>query len=225
MPFQILFRDDALYAINKPAWWVVHRGLARDAEVVVDVLKKQLSQEKIYPLHRLDRQTSGVLMFAANRDVARAMQQRFDEKQIQKEYLALVRGRCPNSGLIDAPVPKNENGERVAAQTRYTRICSCDTEPRAVSLVKVLPLSGRFHQIRRHLKHINHPIIGDSNYGKGKLNRAFKEQYGLNRMALHASTISFIHPISMENISIIAPLPDDLRMPFARMGINRDTAA
>jgi tRNA pseudouridine65 synthase len=218
-PFKILFEDDDLLAINKPAWWVVHRGLASDALVIVDKLKAYLHRETVHPLHRLDRQTSGVLLFAQTSDIARTMQEQFNTGQICKTYLALVRGACPEKGIIDSPVPKNEGGVRVPAQTEFVRLGAFNTEPRKVSLVHAYPGTGRFHQIRRHLKHISHPIIGDSNYGKGALNRAFRERYGLDRLALHARTITFQHPVTAQTITINAPIPTDLLEPFERMGI------
>lgn len=218
-PFEVLYEDDALLAINKPAWWVVHRGLARDALVIVDALKTQIQRDMVHPLHRLDRQTSGVLLFARNSGIAREMQAQFDTGDIQKTYLALVRGICPEQGIIDSPVPGKEGGERVPAQTEFARLGAFDTEPRNVSLVQAFPRTGRFHQIRRHLKHINHPIIGDSNYGKGALNRAFREHYGLDRLALHAQSIACRHPRTGHPITITAPLPADLLEPFKKMEI------
>ena len=218
IPFELIFEDEFLFAINKPAWWVVHRGLAHDAQVIVDVLKTCFQGNQVYPLHRLDRQTSGTLLFARSSYMAKEMQRLFESAMIQKKYISLVRGICPSRGLIDSPVPQKEGGQRVAAQTDYVKIASVETLPRAVSLVLAFPHSGRFHQIRRHLKHINHPIIGDANYGKGPLNREFKLRYGLERMALHATSVTFTHPVTGTEVTIPAPLPTDLRIPLLNMG-------
>ncbi|MBN2530863.1 MAG: pseudouridylate synthase [Deltaproteobacteria bacterium] len=220
LPFEIIYQDDVLFAINKPAWWVVHRGLARDAKVIVDELKDMTLDGKVYPLHRLDRQTSGVLLFARCREVAQTMQKQFDSNALKKAYIALVRGICPEKGLIDSPVPRTEGGPKVLAQTIYYRIASVDILPRAVSLVKALPITGRFHQIRRHMKHINHPVIGDANYGKGALNRAFKEMYQLERMALHAVALRFHHPVTQQKTTVLARLPLDLSIPLEKIGFD-----
>lgn len=219
----ILFQDDHLFVINKPSWWVVHRGLARDKIVLADVVKSHLGADTVYPVHRLDRQTSGVLMFALHPEAARMLQGQFADGKIKKKYVALVRGVAPPEGHIDSPVPKKEGGERVFAQTDFVRIATAETTPRATSLVLVKPRTGRFHQIRRHLKHINHPIIGDANYGKGKLNRAFQDHYELHRMALHATSIKFCHPENHTRICIRAPLPKDLTGPLTTMGFDTTT--
>lgn len=196
----------------------MHRGLAKEDVVLVDLVKKQLGMEKVFPIHRLDRQTSGVILFAQDGETAQALQVKLAAKQIKKQYIALVRGIVPNDGYIDHPVPQKEGGQRVNAQTRYSFIASTDTLPRATSLVLAMPETGRFHQIRRHLKHINHPVIGDANYGKGALNREMKQRYGLSRLALHALRVELIHPVSQKCITITAPLPADLTSPLRQMG-------
>ncbi|MBN2340210.1 MAG: RluA family pseudouridine synthase [Deltaproteobacteria bacterium] len=214
----VIYEDDLLFAVNKPAWWVVHRGLATDRVTLVDVLKEQYSSAEIFPVHRLDRQTSGVLLFARSAQSAREFQRLFEEGQVQKKYIALVRGTAPAEGVIDSPVPKTEGGERVPAITTFSRIAIGGTLPRETSLLAAFPRTGRFHQIRRHMKHINHPIIGDANYGKGQLNRSFREGYQLNRMALHAVSLAFRHPQSGKQTVITAGIPSDLAAPLQQMG-------
>jgi tRNA pseudouridine65 synthase len=216
----IIFRDARLLAVDKPSGLSIHRGLDRSrGPTLVDAVKEVTGLDVAYPVHRIDRGASGVVLFALDPETARLLQQAFEQGKAGKTYLALVRGICPESGEIDSPVPRDEDGERVPAVTRFRRLACARTEPREVSLVEVTPLSGRFHQIRRHLAHINHPIIGDSNYGKGVLNRSFCKLHGLCRLALHASTLEFVHPFSVERLVLDSPLPEDLRAPLARMGL------
>jgi len=214
----ILFRDDFFLAVNKPSGLLVHRGWGKDRIVLVDLVSRFLRAPKAFPLHRIDRQTSGVVLFALSSHVAHEMGARFSNGGVSKRYLALVRGEAPESGHIEQPIPRREDGPRVNACTEYFRLAVAQTEPRHVSLVEARPLTGRLHQVRRHLKHINCPIIGDANYGKGPLNRAFKEKYGLERMGLHALSLEFVHPDSGTRCVIDAPLPDDFGQPLQNMG-------
>ena len=135
---------------------------------------------------------------------------------MEKAYLALVRGVAPDEGVIDNPVPKTEGGPRVPAVTAFQRKVTGERW----SVVEARPRTGRLHQIRRHLKHISHPIVGDVNYGKGDVNRWFREQYGLFRLALHAAEIRLVQPFSGQRITIRAGLPEDLREPLSRMGVD-----
>lgn len=220
MTVDILYADSDLIAVSKPSGMLVHRGWGRDPSVLVDLVKEMAAQPVIHPLHRIDRQTSGVVLFARRGDVAAILQARFEAGEVEKTYLALVRGAPPDEGIIDHPIPRRENGPRVPAVTAFRRLETLETEPRVLSLVEARPRTGRLHQVRRHLKHIDHPVIGDANYGKGPLNRAVRERYGLERMALHAAAIAFPHPATGESVTIRAPLPDDLRLPLERMGLS-----
>ena len=206
MKLAVLFEDDDLIACDKPSGLLVHRGIGRDDVVLVDLVR-EYTGDTPRPVHRLDRGTSGVTLFAKSGAVCAAVQQQFQTGEVTKVYLALVRGICPETGTIDHPVPRSEDGERVDAVTSYRRLEVFDAEPRALSLVEAMPHTGRFHQIRRHLKHIDHPIIGDANYGKGALNRAIRDRYGLDRLALHAARLELSHPVSGEMLSIEASLP------------------
>jgi len=215
---QILHRDDVLLAVFKPAWTVVHRGLALDGPFLSDAVRETLGVRQVHPIHRLDRQASGPVLFALSSRIAAVMQSQFFSGAIHKSYLALVRGVPPRIGVVDSPVPAKEGGERIPARTEYTLLETARTQPRDVSLIRAVPVTGRFHQIRRHFKHINHPLIGDANYGKGDLNRAFKERYGLCRMGLHAEAFSFDHPVSLQRMTVRAALPDDFLRPLQAMG-------
>ena len=217
---EILYRDEVLLAVNKPSGLLLHRGWGRDATVLVDLVRDALGVSVVHPLHRLDRQTSGVVLFASNAEIAAEMGRAFESGAVEKRYLALVRGVAPDEGRIDHPLPRRENGPRVPAVTEFRRVAQAPAQPRHVSLVEAIPRTGRLHQVRRHLKHIDHPVIGDANYGKGSINRAMAERYDLHRMALHAGALVFCHPVSGRDITVKAPLPRDLREPFTRMGID-----
>ncbi len=219
MTLTVLYRDDALLAVDKPSGMLVHRGWGRDPVVLVDLVKELLQTDVAYPMHRIDRQTSGVVLFALSAPIASSLGSEFEDGSVKKQYLALVRGVAPESGCIDHPIPRKVDGPRVDAITDFKLLKYAQTEPRHVSWVEARPKTGRLHQIRRHLKHISHPVIGDSKYGKGQINRAMAEKYGLKRMALHAEVLSLIHPVSGDVIEIKAPIPEDLSTPLERMGI------
>ena len=214
---RVLFENEQLLAVFKPSGVLVHRGWADDGPILADEVRDYLSVAKVHPLHRIDRGCSGVVLFAKSPDDARAFGAAFHDGGVAKSYLALVRG-IPKSveGVIDHPIPRTEGGDRVASKTEWALVENRPTEPRAVSLVRAKPITGRLHQVRRHLKHINHPLIGDANYGKGKLNRAIRERYGLSRLALHAESLSL--QVRAETIVICAPMPSDLVEPLKAMG-------
>jgi len=166
-------------------------------------------------VHRLDRGTSGVLVFALSPQMAAALQRQLEEGGVRKRYLALVRGVTPDEGVIDSPVPKAEDGPRVPARTAFRRLFVFDR----FSLVQAEPHTGRLHQIRRHLKHLGHPVVGDVNYGRGEINRLFRERYGLFRIALHARSLELAHPRTGAPLCFRAPVPEDLAGPLRKMGI------
>ena len=217
----VLFQDDVLLAVDKPSGLLVHRGWGRDARVLVDMVRRALGVDVVHPLHRLDRQTSGVVLFALDAEIAGRMSAAFEDDAVEKRYLALVRGVAPDAGRVDHPIPRREDGPRVPALTDFRRVAEAPTQPRHVSLVEARPRTGRLHQVRRHLKHIDHPVIGDANYGKGAVNRALAERYGLSRMALHAASLRFPHPLGTGQVTVTAPLPLDLVEPLTRMGFDR----
>jgi tRNA pseudouridine65 synthase len=217
---EILYQDDVLLAANKPSGLLVHRGWGRDATVLVDLVRDALGASVVHPLHRLDRQTSGVVLFAFSAEIAARMGRAFENGTVEKRYLALVRGVAPDEGRIDHPLPRRENGPRVPALTEFRRVAEAPTQPRHCSLVEALPRTGRLHQVRRHLKHVDHPVIGDANYGKGAINRAMAARYDLHRLALHALSLTFRHPLSGRDITVRAPVSPDLWTPLARMGFD-----
>ena len=215
---EILFRDEHLIAINKPHGLLVHRSpIARDAEeFALQLLKGQINQ-RVFPVHRLDRKTGGVLLFALDKEVESAIQRQFAENLISKKYLAIVRGHTPDQQEIDYPIRK-ENGNMQEAFTSYTTLkraeinFSLGVHPTSrYSFVEASPTTGRMHQLRKHFSHILHPIIGDRPHGCNKQNRFFKATWNMDTMMLHASQLSFTHPVTAAHISIEAPLHDEFK--------------
>ena len=216
--FTILFQDDVLVAVQKPAGWAVHPGWAPKERSMLSPLKEQIGAY-LYPVHRLDRGTSGVVLFALTKDAARDLNGQFQARSIQKRYLGWTRGHPKTEqGWIDYAIPRREGGARVPAQTAWRRLAALSTEPRETSLLALAPRTGRMHQIRRHVRHLNHPLLGDSRYGRPRLNRAFRKRYGLKRLALHAWALECVHPVSGEALRVVAPLADSLARPLAGAG-------
>lgn len=210
---EILYQDDALVAINKPHGLLVHKtGIAANASVyALQLLRNQLGQY-VYPAHRIDRKTAGVLLFGLTEESQRNLMQQFAHKEISKTYYAIVRGYAPDQGVINYPLRK-ENGQLQEAVTEYE--CLARTEiplpfgkhdTSRYSFVKAMPQTGRMHQIRKHFAHIFHPIIGDRPHGCNKQNKLFKEKWQMDTMMLHAAFLAFKHPISGEIISVRAAL-------------------
>lgn len=213
----ILYQTAELVAINKPHGLLVHRSpIAADAsEFAVQLLRDQLGQ-RVWPVHRLDRKTGGVLLFALTEAMNAAMQIQFMNEQVRKTYLAIVRGYTPDTLTIDYPLRRNEdNGVEGPLQEAVTHL---KTRQRTeiplphgkhttsrYSLVELTPETGRMHQLRRHMAHIFHPIIGDRPHGCNKQNRLFLEHFQMNTMLLHAQQIHFQHPTSQAKVQIEAP--------------------
>jgi tRNA pseudouridine65 synthase len=200
-------------AIDKPAGLVVHRGeRTRDQPAALQLVRDRVGQ-RVYPVHRLDRATSGVLLLALDREAARHLGGELTARRVDKRYLAWVRGWVDEHGSVDHPLV--EEGGTVAAEaiTQWRRLATLEV-PIAVgryasarySLVEARPLTGRMHQIRRHFAHLRHPIVGDVRYGDGKHNRMFREHLDLHRMMLHASQLSFVDT-GGELRTIAAPRP------------------
>jgi len=216
----IIYQDDYIVAINKPHGLLVHRSpIASDAtEFALQLLRDQLNRQ-VYPAHRLDRKTGGVLLFALSKEVEKQMQRQFQENLVDKKYLAIVRGYTDSTGEIDYPLRK-ENGVLQEAFTRYKTLARAELEvalgnhqTSRYSLVEANPATGRMHQLRKHFAHIFHPIIADLTHGCNKQNKLFKERWNLDTMLLHASQLSFQHPVTKIQVHIEAPLqPEFLRI-------------
>ncbi len=230
----ILYQDKHYVAINKPAGMLVHRsGIDRHETVFAMQLLRDQIEQKVFPLHRLDKPTSGVLLFALSSEAAKAMASVFEQHDIHKHYLAVVRGYAPEQGHIDHALKeiddkhddarRQKNKDAQEAITDYRRIAKIelpvcvDKYPQSrYSLVELSPQTGRRHQIRRHLKHIAHPIIGDVNYGKGTHNRYYADSLNCKRLLLHASQLEFVHPYTQQPIRIYAELDNTMQALFKR---------
>ncbi|WP_369410227.1 pseudouridine synthase [Hufsiella ginkgonis] len=216
MSLQILYRDEQLIAINKPHGLLVHRSpIAADAgEFAIQLLRNQVGQ-RVYPVHRIDRKTGGVLLFALDKDTEIQMQQQFAAHQVLKKYLAIVRGFTPDQQEIDYPLAK-ENGALQEAFTVYQTLRRAELDvpfgqhpTSRYSLVEASPRTGRMHQLRKHFKHILHPIIGDRPHGCNKQNKLFNEKWGMNTLLLHAAYLAFKHPVTGEAVAIEAPIQEE----------------
>lgn len=216
---KILFQDDYYVAIHKPNGLLVHRtSIAEEqTEFALQLLRKQI-KKRVYPIHRLDRPTSGVLLFTTQKSALKETMSLFQQKTIQKEYLAVVRGYTPPKETIDHPIKKDVtklNAEPKPAVTHYITLAQIELpipvgryQTARYSLVKIKPETGRMHQIRRHFKHINHHILRDKTYGDWRHNKMILDQYGWHPMFLHASRLQFQHPFTEKEIIITAPLND-----------------
>lgn len=216
MLFEIVYKDKDLVAINKPHGIAVHRSgyVGSDTVYAVQELRNQIGQ-KVFPCHRLDKKTSGVLLFALNSEMNSLMQKLFRENQVKKKYFAIVRGYTDDSGTIDYPLT-NGKGKIQDAVTAYKTLSQSEIDipsgkfnTSRYSMVEVYPQTGRMHQIRKHFAHIYHPIIGDRPHGCNKQNKLFKERFNMITMMLHASELSFFHPYSREEIIIKANLQEE----------------
>jgi len=216
MMLEIIYQDETLIAINKPHGLLVHRSkIANDAtEFALQLLRDQVGRQ-VYPVHRLDRKTGGVLLFALEKETEIRMQKQFQAGEVNKKYLAIVRGFTPDSLDIDYPLMK-ENGNMQEAFTSFRTLQRTELpvpfgkHPTArYSLVEANPETGRMHQLRRHFAHIFHPIIGDRPHGCNKQNRFFKEQFNMTTMLLHASSLAFVHPLTQQEITLQAGLQDE----------------
>lgn len=213
----LLWRDEHLVAVHKPSGISVHRGWDRQGPFALQLTRDQTGR-RVYPVHRLDRPTSGVLLFAFSGEVAAAVQEQLKAGEVVKRYLALVRGIPGERGTVDHPLTRSGQAkEKVPAVTDYCRLGIF----RRYSLLLARPRTGRLHQIRRHMKHISCPLIGDVRYGKGEHNRWFREHFGLHRLALHALSLELRHPFTGEPLRPWAPPDADLEEPLSAMGLDR----
>lgn len=233
----ILYRDASLIAIHKPSGLLVHRSQIdrHETRFAVQLLRDQIGQH-VFPVHRLDKGTSGILLFALNRDTAAELTRMLTAREVDKRYLAVVRGFMPEpEGLIDhplKPIVDDMDGKagHVApdaqpALTRYRQLATTELPYQVdrypvsrYALLELSPETGRQHQLRRHLKHVSHPIIGDATYGKGRHNRLFSQLFGVQRLLLAAHSMSFRHPHRDEQLNIRCPLAEDFAKVVESLG-------
>ncbi|THB78962.1 MAG: hypothetical protein D3926_11790 [Desulfobacteraceae bacterium] len=222
-PLAVIYQDQDYIAINKPSGLLVHRSpIARgEKRFALQMLRNQIGCH-VYPVHRLDRPTSGILLFALSSEAAKHMIERFKSGEVRKTYMAVARGHTPDEGTIDhalKPIPENNSPApqdpelRVSSVTQYRTLkkmelqYAVDRYPTSrYSLLILHPLTGRRHQIRRHMKHISHPIIGDTRYGQAVHNHFFRDHFGAKRLLLAATRLQFNHPVTGHDIDIRAEL-------------------
>lgn len=219
---EILYKDEYLVAINKPSGLLVHKSMIDKHEIyfAMKILSKQIGQW-VYPVHRLDKATSGVLLFALDSYTAKLLSEQFSLHTIEKTYIAVGRGYVAESGVIKHPLTRKldkisdrdtkESKEAQDALTHFKCLAQVEIEASVgrydtvrYSLIELKPQTGRKHQLRRHMKHINHHLLGDTKYGRGEHNKFVREQYGMHRLLLHAISLEFKHPYIKEEVHLHA---------------------
>jgi tRNA pseudouridine65 synthase len=224
---EIIYDDEYCIVVNKPNNILVHhsyysRNITDDS--LLQLLRKQFVNQNFYPLHRLDRKTSGLLLLAKKKEYISKFQDLFTSHSIQKKYYALVRGYCEESGKIDSRVKNPDTGVYKDALTLYKKISQIElnipVSPYSTSrysLLELQPKTGRMHQLRKHMNKIAHPIIGDHKYGNRHHNQMFETKFGLDYLFLHAHTLEFKHPFIGENITLNLQVPIFWRELFKKL--------
>ncbi|MEF1284580.1 tRNA pseudouridine(65) synthase TruC [Vibrio sp. M250220] len=233
---EIVYQDEYFVAVNKPAGMLVHRSWLdkHETQFVMQTLRDQIGQH-VFPLHRLDRPTSGVLIFALSSEVASQVMPMFANHEMEKTYHAVVRGWIMESGRLDyaLKVELDKIADKHASQDKEAQEAITDYQPLAqveiphstgsfpttrYCLMEMKPLTGRKHQLRRHMAHLRHPIVGDTTHGDGKHNKLFRELYDSHRLLLHASSLKFVHPFTQREITIEAGLDETWQKLCAEFG-------
>ncbi len=223
---EIIYQDEYIVAINKPSNLLVHRSWIDKDETrfAIQILRDQIGRY-VYPVHRLDKPTSGVLLFALSKEIARALSEQILRRAFEKEYLAVVRGYTDKGAKIDYALKEvldkmtdakaRKDKEAQEAITLYQKIDEVELlypvgryDTARYSFVRLFPKTGRKHQLRRHMKHILHPIIGDTKYGRGEHNRFFREQFNAHRLLLHAYELRLVHPVLDRELTLNAKLDE-----------------
>jgi len=217
---EIIYQDKDLVAINKPHGLLVHRSsIAADASYfALQILRNQIGQH-VFPIHRLDRKTSGILLFGLNSKIVQLVQKEFLNYSVEKKYMAIVRGFFPEKVKVDYALTNDRNKTQEAI-TFFQKIKQTELDipfgkylTSRYSLIEAIPKTGRQHQIRKHLNHLRHPIIGDRPHGCNKQNKLFKEKWNLTTMLLHAKELMFYHPILKKELHLTADYsPEFLQM-------------
>ncbi|WP_410880746.1 pseudouridine synthase [Myroides sp. DW712] len=224
---EILYQDEHIVAINKPRDLLVHKSfIASDIqEYAIQILRDQIGQY-VYPVHRLDRKTSGVLLFALNKEVLKQLNEVFATRQVEKKYIAIVRGFTCEEETIDYALT-NDNGQHQEAKTYYKTLQRVEVDipfgkhlTSRYSLVEAYPETGRQHQLRKHFKHIFHPILGSRPHGCNKQNKLWLDRFNLTAMLLHAVELTFEHPVSKELIHLSATIDEQYEKYNAFLGFN-----
>ncbi|MDI9237925.1 pseudouridine synthase [Lysobacter sp. LF1] len=222
----VLYIDDAIAVVNKPAGLMVHdSALARgETDFAADRLREQFGRP-IFLVHRLDRATSGCLLLAFDRDSASALGKVLMSREVEKDYWAVCRGWPDEAFVVDHPLDGGPGKpQKKPAITRFERLATMELqmpsagfETSRYALLCAHPETGRFRQIRRHLKHLSHHLIGDTSHGDGRHNRNFR-MLGIHRMLLHARRLAFVHPVHGERMEVIAPVDAEFDKALALFG-------
>ena len=220
---EILFEDEYLIVVNKPNNFIIHEShYSRNIRetTLLQFLAQQLGYP-VYPAHRLDRKTSGVILLLKDKQYIQQFQELFTHKEITKTYYAIVRGFSPDNGIIDSPVKNDDTGIYKEALTHYQSISNIELAIPVVpydqsrySLIQLSPHTGRMHQLRKHMSKINHPIVGDYKYGDRFHNRMYETEFDCIYMFLHAYRLEFTHPISKKKMDLKADFPNDWKKLF-----------
>ncbi|MCU4154531.1 hypothetical protein J1N10_01000 [Carboxylicivirga sp. A043] len=214
-PDDILFQDEVMIAVNKPVDLPVHKNdfMPADAEYLTKQVG-QLTDKPVFPVHRLDSKTSGVIVLAFSREIAGVLSQQFEQRQVKKTYLLLAKG-VPGEGVFDKNVLIKKKKKRQAAKTAYKTISSIETgicykqeENVSISLVRATPETGRWHQLRQHFAMNRTDILGDTQHGDWTLNKIMTEITGVKRLLLHAASLELSHPLNQEKLSLEAKMPE-----------------
>lgn len=230
---EIIYQDEYLVAVNKPAGMLVHRSWLdkHETQFVMQTLRDQIGQH-VFPLHRLDRPTSGVLVFALSSEIASNVMPMFANHEMVKTYHAIVRGWIEEGDVLDYPLKEelDKIADKFAKQDKEAQSAVTEYQPLAkvevpfstgkfpttrYCLVEMKPKTGRKHQLRRHMAHLRHPIVGDTTHGDGKHNRLYREEYDCHRLMLHASELRFVHPYTKQDLVLKASFDESWQKLFA----------
>ncbi|MCG8476424.1 MAG: pseudouridine synthase [Cytophagales bacterium] len=228
---EIIYEDEELVAINKPAGLLVHRTALdrREKEFAMLMLRDQIGQH-VFPVHRIDRPTSGVLLFTKSAALCQQVQTQFQENKVHKSYWLIARGFVPEQGEIDLPITDPYSGKMQEALTRFHRLATAEINipsgkfsTSRYSLVEASPVTGRTHQIRKHFAKLRHYLIGDRVHGDNKQNKLFDQHVGKG-MLLHARSLRMVHPISKKNLVLEAPLHEHFEKTLRFLSLNPENA-
>ena len=233
---EILYQDEYLVAITKPSGLLVHKSMIDRHEIyfAMKILSEQIGQW-VYPVHRLDKATSGVLLFALDSHTAKLLSEQFASHSIEKTYIAVARGYVAESGTINHPLTrkldkisdrdKDVSREPQEALTHFKCLAQVEIDAKVgrydtvrYSLVELKPQTGRKHQLRRHMKHINHHLLGDTKYGRGEHNKFIRAEYGVHRLLLHAVSLRVKHPYREEELFLRSGLDRTFEMIYNEFG-------
>ncbi|MEX1001408.1 MAG: pseudouridine synthase [Crocinitomicaceae bacterium] len=228
---KVIYEDNDLIAVNKPPNLIVHHShYARNIKEISLVQQlREYTSASIFPVHRLDRKTSGLLIFAKDKVTAKHLQDQFEAQTVEKTYLALVRGFVTTSGKVDTPVKNEESGKYSPALTFYEPIEQLEVNipvppysTARYSLIALFPKTGKMHQLRKHMNKISHPIIGDPKYGNRHHNQMFQERLHHAELFLHACSIRFIHPSTNIIVNFTVPPPEKWKNTLHSLGFSTD---